>query len=140
MKIKKFASIAVLTLALVSTSTVIAKADEGQPFSATLTLDNNGYAMLDGSTFNRYYHLTPGNASLEVTTFTPSDSVSISLYRERTGPDARIATASVNGTGWYNLANVDQDSWSYYLYLTKINAANPGATVYISGKVHDHHA
>ncbi|WP_231296305.1 hypothetical protein [Clostridium botulinum] len=109
---KKILIIPLLACGLISVSSISAFATE-QPVSFTVSA--NSY--VDGSNFNRYYHLHKGNVRFIVTEFSGKPSVAdVILRRERLGPDKNIEEIRIKGPGIYKFRGADQDSYNYYLY------------------------
>lgn len=129
---KKFLVMAMTVIALGTFMTMPAFADEGRQVNASLKPNS----ALDGSDNNRYYHLTPGSCSINVTQFSGwKSNVDILLKRARTGPDKTIDSVRVSHTGWYQFNGVDQNSYDYYLYLM----SHGPSSVKLKAYMHDHH-
>lgn len=111
-------------------------ADSGTKMSFDFDAGTKG-AWLDGSVNNKYYNLSEGKVSLQDLGYTISGSGSsftISLYRERIGPDKNYGTKSASkNMEW----SIDTNSKKYYFYLYG-RSSYGGINIYGSGYVHDH--
>ncbi|MBU3203966.1 hypothetical protein [Clostridium algidicarnis] len=131
---KKIMTIVVLSLALLLGFSVTASADDGSSFGASNIKIYVDVGVVDGAKNGKFYHLTPGNASIYVDDV--SNATDITLRKGKFSP-SNIATVHVTGPGWYNLPGVKKDASDYSLLIV---AYGNGGTASIHGSVHDHRA
>lgn len=133
---KHFSAIFIAISLFIMLFGVSVNADTGVKLTFDFDAGTKG-AWLDGSVNNKYYKLTKGKVSVQDLSYSVSGSYSqftITLYRERTGPDKSYGTKSVSrNMEW----NVDTDSDKYYFYLYG-KSSYGGINFYGSGYVHNH--
>lgn len=125
-----------LAIAMVfSLSSIAVKADSGTGISASFNT-YGGKGSLDGSSQAKYYHLTPGNVSAQITSYSGTGNLYMKLCEKApNGSYHSYGTNTVNSTGTYRW-NVGLNSYHYYLYLT---GSNTYTDYSIDGLMHDHY-
>lgn len=114
-----------------------AKADSGSNFGAgTIKAGTAGYGVIDGAKNDKFYHLTPGRASIYVGSH--SGKIQVTLREGYFSVSATtIDTVDIDdGNGWYTFNGLTKDSQYYSLFITYYGAS--GTSGSISGSVHDH--
>ena len=134
---KYFVAIAMCLLVLFN-STSLVHADTGSKLTATLKVYEIGYGSVKGYDQGQYYHLTPGNASLEIYSMTTAEKYDFYLYEGRYFPTRVYSLTGIKSCGWYNLPGLTKDS-EYYSFQVVVYGI-PEHSYYVEALVHDHRA
>lgn len=114
--------------------TTNAYADTGVDFGASkITAGTAGYGVVDGNKNGKYYHLSPSNAGIYVSSVT--GKVEVTLRKGKHLPK-NISTVTVTSSGWYKLPKIPSDAKDYSLLIVYYGANNTSGS--IRGTVHDH--
>ncbi|MDG6878202.1 hypothetical protein ACQR3C_10570 [Clostridium perfringens] len=140
--IKKLISGALLatTITVFSSITALA-AGASAPFSASFYSGEEAVSYLDGSQNGKYYSLTPGRASLDVTSMYGKSAVNVSIRLKRFwSSDMVVDTKEVEWPGHYTFGGVPETSSKYYLFFQCNPSISNTKTQYkITGTVNDWH-
>lgn len=140
--IKKLFSSILLATTIITFSSITASASGfSKYFSASFNSGSSGTSYLDGSANGKYYTLTPGRASLDVTEMRGHGAVDISIRLKRFwSSDMVVDTRRVEWAGHYTFSGVPETSSSYYLFFQCNPSFSEVSTQYnISGTVNDWH-
>lgn len=135
---KIFSKFLVLSSLFVMLASVSANADTAARMTFDFDAGTKG-AWLDGSTQDKFYHLTPGAVSVQGFSYDVSDpdllnTFTVTLKRSVSGPDKNYGTRSAaSSMSW----SVDADSSDYYFYLFG-KSSYGGINITGSGNVHNH--
>ncbi|GFP76649.1 hypothetical protein [Clostridium fungisolvens] len=111
-----------------------AKANGGSIDGSFNTYGGKGY--LDGSAQAKYYHLTPGNVTANLTSYSGTGNMYLYLYEQTSGSGLNYyGVNTVNSTGAYRY-KVGLDSYHYFLYAT---GSNNYTTYSFSGTMYDYY-
>ncbi|MBI5978598.1 hypothetical protein SNJ89_14840 [Clostridium perfringens] len=113
-------------------TSISAYADTGQNFYAKITTGTAGFGVINGSYNDKYYHLTPGRAGLEVKRVTGGE-FEVYLYKDGREIDRCVGITSPT---WLRFYDIPEDSSDYYLKIAVTGSSK--ATYIISGTLHDH--
>ncbi|EGT2191338.1 hypothetical protein ACHM2J_13120 [Clostridium perfringens] len=128
------------TITVFSSITALA-AGASAPFSADFNSGEKAVSYLDGSQNGKYYSLTPGRASLDVSRMIGHGAVYTSIRLKRTwSSDMVIDTKYIEWAGHYTFSGVPETSSKYYLFFQCNPSISQADTQYqIEGTVNDWH-
>jgi len=135
---KIFSKLLILSSLFIMLTAVSVNADSGVKMTFDFDAGTKG-AWLDGSVNEKFYHLTPGQVSVQGLSYSVSSggslsSFTVTLKRSVAGPDKNYGTkTAATNMVW----TVDVDSSDYYFYLYG-KSSYGGINIYGSGYVHDH--
>lgn len=104
----------------------------GTSFGANIEAGTGGYGVVNGNKNNKYYHLTPGRAGLEVTSVS-GGKFSVYLYKGWREIDKCV---NITSPTWRRFYDIPSDSYDYWLKI--VVEGNSHHSYRISGRLHDH--
>jgi hypothetical protein len=143
-KVKKIISSIVLVVMCMSFLSVFVQADAGQSSNFSYTVNSNGNGGVNGFSNGKFYYLSPGRVTYDLTTLSGNGSSYIwfELWRhEYTQQNPNYGEHFYYGCNFTNsparleYSSLDVISTRYYF---KINGGPSNTTISGKGTVHDH--